>query len=86
MQSIIDRLATIRENGSQRSVLRPWLLAAVSMTRMNELPILRDFSAAAQPHQLALAIADRAIILVARAESFFAVFAWPSGDTRRPRR
>lgn len=69
LQSIIDRLATIRETSLQRSVLRPWLLAAVSMARMNELPILPDFSAAVQLQQLALAIADRELVLMARAAS-----------------
>ena len=69
LQPMIDSLASVREARKQRSVLRSWLLRAVPMVRADQLPIVPELSPAVQLQQLALAIADRDLVLVVHAVS-----------------
>jgi very-short-patch-repair endonuclease len=67
LQSALDRLASGRAASRQRSVLRPWVLRAASMCRVNSPPVMSDFSPTVQVQQLSLAIASNDLTLVVRA-------------------
>jgi hypothetical protein len=69
LQSALDRLASGRAARRQRSVLRPWVLRAASLCRVNTPPVVSDFSPAVQLQQLSLAVANNDLTLVVRALS-----------------
>jgi hypothetical protein len=66
LQSALDRLASSRAARHLRSVLRPWVLRAASMCRINTPPVVSDVSPTVQLQQLSLAIANSDLTLVVR--------------------
>jgi very-short-patch-repair endonuclease len=66
LQSALDRLASRGVAGSHRSVLRPWVLRAIPMCRLNTPPVVSDISHSVQLQQLSLAIANNDITLLVR--------------------